>query len=147
MHKNKHKNIHKLFNLGLLLSVIALPVSAETLTVVIENVKVSEGHIMLRVLSGQQEFKGDIEAITSIKQRAIAGVVSFTISNLPAGEYAVQVMHDSNGNGELDSNLVGMPIEPWAFSNNAAGNFGPPKWNDVKFDLTGTITQSISLNH
>jgi uncharacterized protein (DUF2141 family) len=139
--------MRKLFGLGLLLSTIAIPVNAETLTVVIENVKVSEGHIMLRVLSGEKEFKGDIEAITSIKQRAMSGAVSFTIGNLPAGEYAVQIMHDSNDNGELDSNLVGMPTEPWAFSNNAAGNFGPPKWNDVKFDLTGTIVQSIRLNH
>jgi uncharacterized protein (DUF2141 family) len=139
--------MRKLFGLGLLLSTIAIPVNAETLTVVIENVKVSEGHIMLRVLSGEKEFKGDIEAITSIKQRAMSGAVSFTIGNLPAGEYAVQIMHDSNDNGELDSNLVGMPTEPWAFSNNAAGNFGPPKWNDVKFDLTGTIVQLIRLNH
>jgi uncharacterized protein (DUF2141 family) len=139
--------MRKLFGLVLLLPAIAISVNAETLTVVIENVKASEGHIMLRVLSGEKEFKGDIEAITSIKQRAMSGKVSFTIGNLPAGEYAVQIMHDSNDNGELDSNLVGMPTEPWAFSNNAAGNFGPPKWNDVKFDLTGTIVQSIRLNH
>ena len=139
--------MRKLLTLGLLMTAVSIPaVNAETLTVVIENVNASEGHIMVRVLSGQQEFKGEVEAITSIKQRAIAGKVSFTISNLPAGEYGIQVMHDSNSNGKLDSNLVGLPIEPWAFSNNAAGNFGPPEWNDVKFYLSGTITQSISLN-
>ncbi len=140
--------MRKLLTLGLLMIAVSVPtVNAETLTVIIENVKTNGGHIMLRVLAGQQEFKGDEEAITSIKQRAIAGKVSFTISNLPAGEYGVQIMHDSNSNGKLDSNLVGMPTEPWAFSNNAAGNFGPPKWDDVKFDLSGTITQSISFNH
>lgn len=139
--------MHKSLSLGLLLSSIAIPVSAETLRVVIDNVKVSEGHIMVRILSGEKEFKGDIEAITSIKQRGASGEASFTVGNLPAGEYAVQIMHDSNDNGELDSNLVGMPTEPWAFSNNAAGNFGPPTWNDVKFDLRGTVVQRISLNH
>jgi len=134
--------------LGLLMTVISMPaVKAETLTVVIDNVNSSEGYILLRVLAGQQEFKGEVEATTSIKQRAIGGNVSFTLSSLPAGEYGVQILHDSNGNGKLDSNLVGMPIEPWAFSNNATGNFGPPKWDDVKFTLSGIVTQNIRFNH
>ena len=57
-------------------------------------------------------------------------------------------MQDLNGNDELDSNLVGMPREPWAFSNNAAGRFGPPKWKDVRFEMGDSdVTQSIRLNH
>ena len=55
-------------------------------------------------------------------------------------------MHDENGNGELDANFVGIPREPWAFSNNARGNFGPPTWEDTKFELNGQATQTIELN-
>lgn len=133
--------------LTLLLSfIVAAPVTAETLTVVIENLESTDGHIMLRIMADEQEFDGDVPAITSIKQRALIGDNSFTVSNLPAGEYGVQIVHDKNSNGKLDSNFVGMPTEPWAFSNNATGNMGPPSWNDVKFSLSGKVTQAINLN-
>lgn len=120
---------------------------AETLTVVIENIEAAEGHLMVRVLQGEGEFNGEREAVSAIKQRAIVGPISFSISNLPAGEYALQVMHDQNGNGKLDSNFIGIPTEPWAFSNNATGRMGPPAWKDVKFQLADSVTQSIRLNH
>ncbi len=121
-------------------------IAAETLTVVITNVPKSEGTIMLQVMSGEAEFRGETGAIASVMQRAAAGEMSFTTTSLPAGEYALRVMHDVNNNGELDANFVGMPTEPWAFSNNAMGNFGPPKWQDVKFTLDGDVTQTLNLN-
>ena len=71
--------------------------------------------------------------------------MSFSVSHLPAGEYAIQVMHDRDG--KLDTNFVGIPNEPWAFSNNSTGNMGPRKWADVKFVLSDDVTQSIRLNH
>ena len=139
--------MRKLLTLGLLMTTLSMPVvKAETLTVTIENVNASEGLLMLQIMAGQKEFNGEVSAMTSIAQQAIAGEVSFTISHLPAGDYGIRIMHDINGNSKLDSNLVGMPTEPWGFSNNAAGNFGPPKWDDVKFTLSGSITQNIRLN-
>jgi len=131
----------------LIATIFASYLSAETLTVVIDNVETADGFVMLRILQGEAEFKGEREAITSIQQRAVEGSITFSVSNLPDGEYAIQVMHDRNGNGKLDSNFVGIPSEPWAFSNNATGNMGPPKWDEVKFALTGEATQSIHFNH
>lgn len=130
----------------LMSSLLAATVTAETLTVVIKNIESTDGHIMLRILAGEQEFDGDVEAVTAIKQRALAGDNTFTVTNLPLGDYGIQVMHDTNSNGKLDSNFVGMPTEPWGFSNNATGHMGPPAWSDVKFNLSGKVTQIITLN-
>ena len=121
-------------------------VAAETLTVVIDSVAESKGTLMVQIMASEAEFKGDSAAFASIMQRAQAGEVTLSTSNLPAGEYAIRVMHDVNGNGELDANFVGMPAEPWAMSNNAKGRFGPPKWKDVKFELKGSVTQTLKLN-
>ena len=121
-------------------------IAAETLTVVITNVPASEGTIMMQVMAGEAEFKGDMAPIASVMQRAAAGEMSFTTTNLPPGDYALRVMHDVNNNGELDTNFVSMPTEPWAFSNNATGNFGPAKWADAKFTVAGETTQEITLN-
>ena len=105
----------------------ALPTYAGSLEIVIENTEVAEGELLLRVLKGESEFNGEQNAIAQIQQRASKGEMRFVLSNLPAGDYAIQIMHDVNGNGELDTNFVGIPSEPWAFSNNATGRMGPPK--------------------
>lgn len=121
-------------------------IAAETLTVEINNVATSDGVIMVQIMRSEAEFKDEAPAIASYMQRAQAGNMVISASNLPGGEYAIRVMHDTNGNGELDSNFVGMPKEPWAMSNNARGNFGPPRWEDVKFKLEGQVTQTLQLS-
>ncbi|MBC7623607.1 MAG: DUF2141 domain-containing protein [Aeromicrobium sp.] len=62
--------------------------------------------------------------------------VSVTFEDVPDGEYAVSLFVDENGNGKLDSNAIGIPIEPYAFSNDATGAFGPPTFEQSKFVVT-----------
>ncbi|NOX49703.1 MAG: DUF2141 domain-containing protein [Gammaproteobacteria bacterium] len=119
--------------------------SAETLNITLANITEANGLVMLEVFAAEEEFKGEQPAVASISQRAQTTAMNFSI-NLPKGEYGIRVMHDVNGNGELDANFVGMPTEPWAFSNNATGNFGPPKWSEVRFELDGATNQHINLN-
>jgi len=54
---------------------------------------------------------------------------------LKPGTYAVQAFHDLNGDGRLNTNLVGYPIEPFAFSNNAPPRVGPAPWSAAAFEV------------
>ena len=53
-------------------------------------------------------------------------------------------MHDLNGNGRIDFNLIGIPTEAYAFSNNV-GRFGAPKFEEASFTLAGDLRQRVSL--
>ncbi len=117
------------------------------LTLHIRNVPEGGGTLMIAVVAGAAAFDGDEPAIASFLVPARSPAVTVSTSALPEGSYAVRVMHDRNGNGELDSNLVGMPTEPWGFSNDASGGFGPPAWDDARFELAGDTVQQINLNH
>ena len=130
---------------GLLAVMWTHAVSADTLTIVVTNVQSSTGTVMVQVLASEEQFKGEGQ-VAAFAEAAVEGEMRFQTANLPKGEYAFRVMHDENDNGRLDSNFVGMPKEPWAFSNNAMGNFGPAKWKDAKFVLDGETTQTIKLN-
>ena len=66
---------------------------------------------------------------------ALDGDLVRTELQLPLGDYALSVFYDSDGDGELDTNFIGMPKEPIAMSNNAVGKFGPPKYEDAVFNL------------
>jgi len=63
---------------------------------------------------------------------------------LPAGEWAVALMQDTNNNGEVDRNVLGIPNEPYAFSNNVRPRFSAPKFEDCKFRVTGQA-QTITI--
>ena len=65
--------------------------------------------------------------------------------NIPEGEYAVSIFQDLDGNGELDKNSLGIPGEPYGFSNDARGTFGPPKFRKAKFQVTNQTTIKITL--
>ncbi|GIV36875.1 MAG: hypothetical protein KatS3mg032_1254 [Cyclobacteriaceae bacterium] len=66
--------------------------------------------------------------------------------NLPEGQYAFSLYHDVNNNGKLDTGLLGIPSEPWGFSNNARGRFGPPHFNAASFKLNKPLRMSVKLN-
>ncbi|NAZ37634.1 DUF2141 domain-containing protein [Rubellimicrobium sp. CFH 75288] len=63
---------------------------------------------------------------------AAAGVV--TVTGIPPGTYAVQVVHDENGNRQLDRPGF-LPLEGLGFSRDAPMRMGPPRWEDAAFDL------------
>ena len=53
--------------------------------------------------------------------------------------------HDINKDEELNTNMVGIPKEPYAFSNNARGTFGPPSLEDQTFKVKGDVKMTIEL--
>jgi uncharacterized protein (DUF2141 family) len=67
-------------------------------------------------------------------------------ADLAPGRYAFRMFHDVNGDGQMNTNPMGIPIEPFAFSNNARGSFGPARWADAVFTVrAGANVQQITL--
>ena len=137
-----------LIAVGLLAAALGVPAQAasETLIIVIEDIRDATGTVQVQVLAGQAQFEGD-GSVAQFLEPAVEGSLTLVADDLPPGEYAIRVMHDVNGNDDLDVNFVGMPTEPYAFSNNAKGQFGPAQWQDARFVLDGDVTQVIRLSH
>ncbi len=67
------------------------------------------------------------------------------IHSLPAGVYAVSVVHDKNGDGKLATGLFGIPTEHVGFSNNAKGMLGPPSFDKACFALNHSSDIEIAV--
>ncbi|MEO8590991.1 MAG: DUF2141 domain-containing protein [Flavobacteriales bacterium] len=68
-------------------------------------------------------------------------IVVITRTDLTVGRYAIKAFHDVNDNGKLDTNWIGIPSEPYGFSNDAMGTFGPPSFEQAGFVVkTGANT-------
>jgi len=72
--------------------------------------------------------------------------LQLVFTDLAPGEYALRLMHDENGNGKLDKNVVGMPTEGYGFSNNPRV-MRPARFDEAKFklDAAGTAV-AVELN-
>ena len=59
--------------------------------------------------------------------------VECKFNSVPAGEDAISVTHDMNGNLSIDTNFFGVPTEAWGVSNNARPLMRAPEWKEAKF--------------
>ena len=126
--------------------IIAVPIaSAADLTVTVEGISKAQGSIMLGLFD-EATYNGD-GSVNGANLKVESDSVSVTFEGLAPGEYAVRLYHDLNDDGEMNTNPFGMPTEPYAFSNDAQGRFGPAKWDAAKFTVgaDGT-THTITMN-
>ena len=73
------------------------------------------------------------------------GSSEFIFSNLPAGRYAVNILHDENKNGKIDKGFI-LPIEGVGFSNyESIGLSNRPKFSKASFELNENISKKISI--
>lgn len=124
---------------------IAPVASASSITVTLEDIKKTQGTISIGVFDQEGYETG--EGLTGAQVVVDEASETVTIEGLEPGFYGIKMYHDVDGNGEMNSNPFGMPTEPYAFSNNAKGRFGPAKWDDAKFEVTADgAVQTISIN-
>jgi uncharacterized protein (DUF2141 family) len=103
--------------------------SQNRLEIKIEKFRNNKGFLMLQLLDENQKVIK--EAQERIRNNEC--VVSF--DNLQTGSYAIRYFHDENESGELETNLLGKPVEGYGFSNNVSAKFGPPPFEKWLFVL------------
>jgi uncharacterized protein (DUF2141 family) len=71
--------------------------------------------------------------LVDIDAKALTAKAVF--SDVPPGTYAVAVLHDENGNGDMDKNMLGIPKEGHGASNNPSPMMRAPNFDEGKFML------------
>jgi uncharacterized protein (DUF2141 family) len=115
-----------------------------TLTVHYTGIETQEGAIMVALFDSEAAFNGGAPVRVAMIP-ANAASVSTAFTGLAPGRYAIKSFHDIDGDNRMSTNPMGMPIEPFAFSNNARANMGPPTWADSVFEVSATAN-SHSIN-
>ncbi len=93
----------------------AAPEPTDTFSVTVTGVRNSTG-IVAVALFGSESASGfpDAEPLRTTSALASTTGVELTFDALPAGSYALAVIHDENENGEMDTNDYGLPLEGFA---------------------------------
>ena len=109
-----------------------------TLTIYADGVDAKGGNIGVLVFNSANGWAEDrTTALKDITVPAQRGTVKITVPGLPAGEYAVALVHDVNKNHKLDRNMIGQPKEQWGLSNDPHAVIKTPSYKSCTFQLKG----------
>lgn len=135
------------------LSLSALPVSAlyadsdRGIRVVVKGLRNDKGRVGCSIFKGPDGFPRDkakqFRGMWTQKHNHVA-VCDFT--GVPAGTYAATVLDDTNMNGTMDFNFIGLPTKGYGFSNDAKATLSPPSFNAAAFTYSGAGSKSVPIN-
>ncbi len=112
----------------------AFRAQAADLTVTLHDVRAQTGLLKLAVVDSQAGWDGQAKPVQADGAPPQGDAATFVFKGLKPGAYAVLVTHDENGNGKLDSNMIGMPVEAYGFSNNPKV-MRKPTWDEARFEV------------
>lgn len=111
----------------------------------VTGLRSEKGQVRIAVFNSSEKWLGEDPAYSSTIN-VDSHTVLWKINDVPYGDYGIAVLHDENRNGKMDKNFLGIPLEPYGFSNNLKVTFGPPKWEKSKFVVKGsTIEVTIEV--
>lgn len=132
------KTIAVLFAIFLSTAALAQENSTGKITVEVTNVQGDEGKVMFALYTQDSFMKTEpgYSRIGEIKE----GKATVEFTDIPADTYGIICYHDKNNNDQIDFGSNGIPVESYGVSNNPYA-FGPPQWEEAKFEFDGKERQ------
>jgi uncharacterized protein (DUF2141 family) len=136
----------------LALAAAAAPLSAAPpmadVTVQLTGLRNAKGVVHVCMTGNQQRFLDCQKVAGSVGRSLPAGQAArIHLGSVPAGTYAVLVIHDENRDGRLNMTL-GIPREGFGFSNNPPMRPRAPRWDEIRVAVPpGAVTQTIRVRY
>ena len=118
-----------------------------TLTIKVKDLQNSKGVVQFSIYNKDKTIPDEdyevyyLQKIGEIKD----GASSVTFFHLPKGEYAINILHDEDEDGEIDKGWI-LPVEGIGFSNfNSIGFSNRPNFKKAKFTLDSHTVKTIKV--
>lgn len=113
-----------------------------TVTIELKNVNKGAGKIMISISDSEAGYKAS-KPLKWMALEATAETLTVT-ETLAEGDYVVSAYQDINGNGKLDTNILGIPKEPVGISN-YPGKGIPGGFKDLKTKIDRDLTMTVEM--
>ncbi len=131
-------------------SVSADAASCPGIHVTISNIRNSIGTVDCALFASPSGFPSDVlrSAMRLAAMKVPTRTARCDFLEVPAGTYALVVLHDENMNARADYNWIGLPKEGYGFSNDARGTLGAPSFSQASFAYDGkSLELTITLHY
>lgn len=113
------------------------PAGSQPLTVEVNGLSSNSAPVVVGFYNSAAAFpKPDQYRVRQVMKPAGATYVRVQ-AELAPGKWAIVVFQDLNGNGQLDTNGLGQPKEPYAFSNNYRPVLRGPHFEECVVPIAG----------
>jgi uncharacterized protein (DUF2141 family) len=114
------------------------------LSVVIDGFHNDKGEAILSLFAQKDGFPKDMEKAWQTLQLNIeSGRAHGIFTDVPYGEYALSILHDEDGDKQMQKDWLGKPREGFGFSGQPDYNFGPPGFSDAAFLLVSSSREVV----
>jgi uncharacterized protein (DUF2141 family) len=116
------------------------------LILIINNLASPNSPINVVVYQAANKFLSKTDRFKKYKYNSDSSTFIAQINNLSYGEFAIATYQDVNKDGVCNRNFMGVPKEPYGFSNDFKPTIKPPKFKDCQFtynENADTLTLSM----
>ena len=110
------------------------PVAAATVELTIRVPVADSGTVYVALFDNANVFPAADSAFRTATSKVASSRVEMQLTDLASGTYAAAAFQDLDSDGNLSTNLLGIPTEPYGFSN-ATGDAGRPEFEEAAFEL------------
>ncbi len=118
------------------------------LEVRVEGIKDLKGEIGVALWNSKLGYPTHLEHAYEAEWIPVKGgetVMAAVFDTMPAGEYAISVVHDTNENRKVDRSFFGFPKEGVGFSNDQKVVMSAPRYDKSKFPLVAGENKIIVI--
>lgn len=116
-----------------------------TMRICVKGSMETSGTVWYSICSSEAEFMADRGG--TVRSMVFKdGLAETYVKGLKPGTYAVKLFVDMNANHYLDQGFLGIPTEPWGFSNNAIGLLGYPSFSSASFQVSARHIKKVLVN-
>ena len=131
-----------------LMPILAVVAGEYTLTVRLDAADAPATSVRCSLFSAEAAdlFPNAPAQARTVQTHTVDGAPTCVFRGLSAGRYAFAGLVDHNGNGRLDTTLVGLPREPWGISNNVRPSLRAPTFEEAAVQVDqGALTIEVRL--
>src|ERR1700733_14745273 len=132
-----------IYALAALGGIAAVPAAAADLTVTVEGIRNDHGRVYVTLFNSASTWLDGDHSVQDQSIPAHPGPVSVTFHNVAPGRYAAVTFHDENGNTVMDYDVIGLPTEGFAFSNQARPFLSAPSFDRCAFEIGSENAQIL----
>jgi uncharacterized protein (DUF2141 family) len=115
--------------------------------VVVKGLRTDRGRVGCSLFNAPDGFpRVAAKALRSMWTGKDQHVAVCDFTGVPAGTYAVTVLDDTNENGKMDFNFIGLPKKGYGFSNDAKATLSPPSFKAASFSYSGEGSLPVTIN-
>jgi len=108
--------------------------SRASLTLIIKNLNTTKSPVYVSLYDSTNKFLSKTDHLKEYKFMSDGNeILTEQINDLDYGKFAIATYQDVNSDGKCNRNLVGLPKEPYGFSNNFKPTIRAPHFDECNF--------------